>query len=77
MVKIIVEIEGGLVQNVQSTDPNIEVLVLDRDIEGLMDDELENLVTRADIERFLDGARLVSVAEDHGLTEAVYDDLID
>jgi len=41
MTKIIIEVEGGLVQNVYSTDKDVEVEILDRDNLEVCDDQDE------------------------------------
>jgi len=43
MSKVVITIEGGLVQQVYSTDPDLQVVVLDLDIEGADDDEIMSL----------------------------------
>jgi len=41
MTKIIIEVKGGLVQNVYSTDKDVEVEILDRDNLEVCDDQDE------------------------------------
>ena len=54
MAKVIIRIQGGLVQSVMSTDPDLEVKVLDQDLSSNADDEeitaLEKLEERLDEE---------------------------
>ncbi len=40
MSKVIVQVIGGLVQAVFSTDPEVEIVVLDYDTEGADEDEI-------------------------------------
>lgn len=41
MTKILVEISGGVVDNVLCTDKDADLLVLDHDIDGADEEELE------------------------------------
>ena len=47
--KIFVCLEGGLVQGVASTDlPEMEVIIIDHDLEGMDDEEVEEYQSRVD-----------------------------
>lgn len=58
MNQIIIELQGGLVANVQSNDPDTQVLVIDRDMEGADDDEIGTL---SEIEEFIGTETMVPV----------------
>ena len=47
MTKILVVIEGGLVQGVWSDDPDAEAVVIDYDIDEYMDDNSDELASPA------------------------------
>lgn len=71
-MKVIIELEGGLVQSVLSTDKNTEVLVVDRDLEGVDEEEI---MTKNDIKKFIGKnkffpvKRYISGVSDEDLTE--------
>ena len=47
--KIFICLEGGLVQGVASTDlPDMEVIIIDHDLEGMDDEEAEAYQSRVD-----------------------------
>ena len=47
--KIFICLEGGLVQGVASTDlPDMEVIIIDHDLEGMDDEEAEEYQSRVD-----------------------------
>ena len=47
--KIFICLEGGLVQGVASTDlPDMEVIIIDHDTEGMDDEEMEEYKNRVD-----------------------------
>ena len=56
---VFIEMEGGLIQNVTATNPNIRVLVVDSDIEG---------VEQVDVVAW-DGREVEAVITEHPLAE--------
>ncbi len=41
--KVFIEMEGGVIQNVTATNPNIDVIVVDTDIEGVEAVDIETV----------------------------------
>jgi hypothetical protein len=35
--KIVIQVEGGLIQGIYATDPNVEIIIQDFDVEGTTD----------------------------------------
>jgi len=66
MSKVIVQVSGGLVQAIFSTDPEVSVVVLDFDSEGADADEIMPL---EELEGFMDGEKATPIDYKSGVFE--------
>lgn len=58
MKKIVVFIEGGVIQSIEGSIEDVEMIVVDRDIEGLEEDELS---TKEEVEEKLKGCTFKNI----------------
>lgn len=61
-IRLLVLLDGGLVQNVLADKPGVEVAVLNQDIEGMFDDDIVEIVGEKDV--------LHGTLQDHDVTIA-------
>jgi|BioPla2DNA2_1021312.scaffolds.fasta_scaffold99555_2 hypothetical protein len=66
MVKIVVKVENGLVQDVYSNSENVEVLVLDKDNNGADEDEV---ITDEEIFSFCKNENLKPISYASGIID--------
>lgn len=72
--KVIVYVNGGLVQDVYATTEDVDVIVIDSDTNGIPD---EDLMTDEDINNLLDDKKFVNISFDRGsYREKGFDSLI-
>lgn len=62
-LKTIIELEGGLVQNIYS-NANHNILLIDRDVEGADEDEI---ISKKYVDNFIDNEKLESIEFDGGI----------
>jgi hypothetical protein len=66
MSKIVIVMDGGLINNVLTSNPADEILVIDYDSEGAGSDEI---ISQQEVDEFLGGTEVIDRAYRKGVSE--------